>query len=323
MSRGNSRGRTWTLATACVVVGAACDGAPRPQDDGAGAGGAGRQTAEAFGQDDYDVFARSDSARGEGGDGGEPGDGLQDQGAGLAAAGGRGLVAAEAGSAEGAPGGEERPAAQEPGPVDGAVAGPQDAAATDGAPAGLQDAGAGEAALASGQEPGASGQTSAGSPDAAGQGALPAPAMVVAGTRVQVVLDEEVSADRHLPGHAVIATVVADVTGPEGELLIGEGAKLLGRVTASEPSPGPGEDAHLEIAFETLSANGFERPLQAALAGGARPSNPFGGFVEPRPYQGRIRAGTPLHLEIRAAFAVPRQAADTAAPPGDGSGHAR
>lgn len=270
MSRGNSRGRTWTLATACVVVGAACDGAPRPQDDGAGAGGAGRPTAEAFGQEDYDVFARSDSARGD----------------------------------------AERPAAQGPAAADGAVAG-------------LQDAGAGEAALASGQEPGAGDQTSAGSPDAAGQGALPAPAMVAAGTRVQVVLDEEVSADRHLPGHAVIATVVVDVTGPEGELLIGEGAKLLGRVAASEPSPGPGEDAHLEIAFETLSANGFERPLQAALAGGARPSNPFGGFVEPRPYQGRIRAGTPLILEIRAAFAVPRQAADTAPPPGDGSGHAR
>lgn len=270
------------LAAACVVAGVACDGTPRPQEDGAGAGGAGRPTAEAFGQEDYDVFARSDSARGD----------------------------------------AERPAAQEPGAADEAVAGPQDAAATDGAPAGLQDAGAGEAALASGQEAGASGQTSADLPDAAGQGALPGPAMVAAGTRVQVVLDEEVSADRHLPGHAVIATVVADVTGPEGELLIGEGAKLLGRVAASEPSPGPGEDAHLEIAFETLSANGFERPLQAALAGGARPSNPFGGFVEPRPYQGRIRAGTPLILEIRAAFAVPRQAADTA-PPGDGSGHAR
>ncbi len=315
MSRRNSGWRTWTLCAAWVVAGAACDGAPRPQDDGAGAGGAGRQTAEAFGQEDYDVFARSDSARGEGGDGGRPGGGLQDQGAETAAAGGDALAAPEAGSADSARGDQERPAT-----LDGAVAGLQDGAAADGAPTGLQDDGGGE--VASGQEPGASGQTSADLPDAAGQGALPGPAMVAAGTRVQVVLDEEVSADRHLPGHAVIATVVADVTGPEGELLIGEGAKLLGRVAASEPSPGPGEDAHLEIAFETLSASGFELPLQAALAGGARPSNPFGGFVEPRPYQGRIRAGTPLILEVRAAFAVPRQAADTA-PPGDGSGHAR
>lgn len=286
------------MAAACVVAGAACDGAERAQD-GAESGGAGRPAAEGFGQEDYRVFARSDSARG-GGDGAAVGTigGLPDAEAPLAEVGGDALGAVQAGPAEGTPSDEERPAAQDPGAGDGT-------------------------AQAGRQGPGASDETLASLPDAAGQSALPAPATVAAGTRVRVVLDEEVSAERHLPGHAVIATVVANVTGPEGELLIGEGAKLLGRVAASEPSPGPGEDAHLEIAFETLSAHGFERPLHAVLAGGARPDNPFGGFVEPRPYQGRIRAGTPLILEIRAAFAAPRQAADTLPPAGHGSGHAR
>ncbi len=175
-------------------------------------------------------------------------------------------------------------------------------------------------------EPGTSqlvepGREAAGGPLPDAGAPAPASAVVAAGTRMRVRLDEGVSAEMHLPGHAVVATVATDVTGPAGTLLIRSGAKLLGRVTAAEPSPGPGEDAHLDLEFETLSADGFERPVRAVLAGGVQSANPFGGLVEPRPYQGRVRAGATVLVEVRTAFSVPAQA-DSLPGAGGGAGNA-
>lgn len=191
-------------------------------------------------------------------------------------------------------------------------------AAGDSAVAGDGHAGAGSDSLSGS---GGSFQSGA-SGDSLAQGvadAGPAPLVVAAGTRMRVRLDEEVSAEMHLPGHAVIATVAADVTGAGGALLVRSGAKLLGRVLASEPSPGPGEDAHLEIAFETLSADEFERPVEVVLAGGPPSLNPFGGFAEPRPYRGRLGAGAAVLVEVRAAFSVPAALAPAAAGEGEPS----
>lgn len=149
----------------------------------------------------------------------------------------------------------------------------------------------------------------------------PGSLLVSAGTMVRVFLDEDVSAERHVAGHAVIATVAADVLAADGRLLVPAGAKLLGRVLVSEPSPGPGEDAHLELEFETLSTGTYERPVQAVLAGGVLAGNPFGGFVEARPYQGRIRAGAMILVEMRRAFSVP-SSADSLSSPSAGAGNA-
>ncbi len=160
-----------------------------------------------------------------------------------------------------------------------------------------------------------------GLPDSAALEAGPGLLLVPAGTMVRASLDEEVSAERHLAGHAVIATVAADVLAADGRLLVSAGAKLLGRVLVSEPSPGPGEDAHLELEFETLSAAAYERPVHAVLAGGVRTRNPFGGFVQSRPYQGRIRAGTTILVEMRTAFSVPFLA-DSVSVPGAGASNA-
>lgn len=284
MPRTNREPRRWALVAACLA-GAACGGTDQNEEDGAALGGGERMSGTPYEASDFGVFARADSARGGIGPGGVPaGADAQDR----PAVGGDPQGRPAEGSGAG-PAGETEPGTD-------SLAGPR---------LGLDaDGGAAPDSVV---------------PDA--EAFPPAPAVVAAGTRVRVRLDEGVSADMHLPGHAVVATVATDVTGPAGTLLIRAGAKLLGRVTAAEPSPGPGEDAHLELEFETLSADSFERPVRAVLAGGARGANPFGAFVEPRPYEGRLRAGATVLVEMRTAFSVPPQA-DSLPGAGGGAGDA-
>lgn len=86
-----------------------------------------------------------------------------------------------------------------------------------------------------------------------------------AGTRLAVSSDLEISTEEMLPGDPVIATVSDDVYGADGSVVVPAGAKLLGRVTRSEESTGSEVDPVLEIAFETLSTEWWERPVQAAV----------------------------------------------------------
>ena len=86
-----------------------------------------------------------------------------------------------------------------------------------------------------------------------------------AGTQLALSSDLEISTEDMLPGDPVIATVTDDVFGADGSIVVPAGAKLLGRVTRAEESTGSEVDPVLEIAFETLSTDAWERPVQVAV----------------------------------------------------------
>ncbi len=89
----------------------------------------------------------------------------------------------------------------------------------------------------------------------------PQPLWIPAGTRIEVVVRKAVSTEEYAVGDAVVAFVVEPVTDSAGRALVPRGAKVIGRVTASASSGGAGEEAVLEIVFETLSTERYERPV--------------------------------------------------------------
>lgn len=85
------------------------------------------------------------------------------------------------------------------------------------------------------------------------------------GTRFRATCDWLVTAADHRPGDPVVATLTDDVANPQGRVLVRRGAKFLGAVTEAQSALGPGEVPFLEVAFETLSAETWERPIRARV----------------------------------------------------------
>lgn len=137
---------------------------------------------------------------------------------------------------------------------------------------------------------------------------------IPAGTRVNVVADEDISTAEYRAGDPVIATVVHDVLGPGGGRLLPRGVRLLGRVRASMDSGGPGENPVLEISFETLSAHGYERPVEGVVVNAPVVLDPAAARAR-RSASGRVAAvtsvpglimkGTIIGVELRAPVRVP------------------
>lgn len=141
---------------------------------------------------------------------------------------------------------------------------------------------------------------------------------IPAGTRINVVTDRDISTADYRVNDPVITTVVQDVRGPGGERLLPEGVRLLGRVEASVGSGGPGEIPVLEIAFETLSAYTYERPVEGVVVNtpvvldpaAARARRSASGRVAAvTEVPGLIMAGTIIAVELRAPVHVPPAAA--------------
>ncbi len=89
------------------------------------------------------------------------------------------------------------------------------------------------------------------------------PAWLPAGTRIHVVAPQDISTDMYQVDDAVVVVVDQPVTDTMGAVVLPSGAILIGRVLAAVSSGGSGEEAVLEIAFETLSTESYERPLEA------------------------------------------------------------
>ncbi|MDE2762871.1 MAG: hypothetical protein OXQ94_16650 [Gemmatimonadota bacterium] len=157
----------------------------------------------------------------------------------------------------------------------------------------------------------------------------PGPFMrIPAGTRVAVVADEDISTADYRVNDPVITTVIRDVRGPGGERLLPRGVRLLGRVEASVGSGGPGEIPVLEIAFETLSAYTWERPVEGVVVNtpvvldpaAARARRSASGRVAAvTEVPGLIMAGTIIAVELREAVHVPPPAAPAEPVPAEDS----
>lgn len=94
------------------------------------------------------------------------------------------------------------------------------------------------------------------------------------GTRFQTTSDWLVTAADHRPGDPVLATLTDDVANPQGRVLVRRGAKFLGAVTEAQSALGPGEVPFLEVTFETLSSETWERPIRARVVALLPPEPP-------------------------------------------------
>lgn len=157
---------------------------------------------------------------------------------------------------------------------------------------------------------------------------LPRLIRIPARTRINVVADEDISTAKYRVGDPVITTIIHDVRAPGGARLLPQGVRLLGRVKASAGSGGPGETPVLEIAFETLSAYSYERPVEGVVVNAPMVLDPTaararrsasGRVAAVTEVPGLIMAGTIIGVELRAPVYVPPFAAPVGpARPGEG-----
>lgn len=142
----------------------------------------------------------------------------------------------------------------------------------------------------------------------------PAPILIPAGTQIDAAPDEDISTAAYRVDDPVIVTVVRDVHGRNGEFLLPQGVRLLGRVRTSMGSGGPGEPPVLEIDFETLSADRYERPIEGAVVNrpvipdpvaDRRRSSASRRVAARTVVPGLIMAGTIIEVELRAPVEVP------------------
>lgn len=161
------------------------------------------------------------------------------------------------------------------------------------------------------------------------------------GVQLRAVSDRFVTTADHRPGDPVVATLAEDVPGPGGRVLVRQGAKLLGVVTASQSAFGPGETAFLEVAFLTLATEAWERPLRTRVVAVLPPEAPEptpeepmeGAGDQPDPAEpppdpstgvqpaegapGEIPAGAVLVVELEETLVLPMVAADVAEMPSE------
>ncbi len=140
------------------------------------------------------------------------------------------------------------------------------------------------------------------------------PIRIPAGTRINAAPDEDISTAAYRVDDPVIVRVTHDVLGQNGEFLLPQGVRLLGRVRAAMGSGGPGEAAVLEIDFETLSTDRYERPIEGAVVNrpvipdpvaDRRRSSASRRVAAVTVVPGLIMAGTIIVVELRAPVYVP------------------
>ena len=145
------------------------------------------------------------------------------------------------------------------------------------------------------------------------------PIRIPAGTRISAAPDEDISTAAYRVDDPVIVTATHDVLGQNGELLLPRGVRLLGRVRAAMGSGGPGETAVLEIDFETLSTDRYERPIEGVVVNRLLILDPVAArrrrsassrVAAVTVVPGMIMAGTIIVVELREPVYVPRFVAE-------------
>lgn len=88
--------------------------------------------------------------------------------------------------------------------------------------------------------------------------------IVAAGTVIQATLEDSINSRRDTSGKHISATVMQDVTGPNGDVLVRAGTPL--RLTVTRLSPGRGNGkGDLEIRPDSIAIRGRTRALAAKV----------------------------------------------------------
>ncbi len=88
---------------------------------------------------------------------------------------------------------------------------------------------------------------------------------IPAGTRIPAVMGLTLSTRTHEQGDRFYATVSEEILADDGMVLVPEGTRLEGTITAARRSTDPDEEAVLALAFETLSIDGVTILLDAMI----------------------------------------------------------
>jgi hypothetical protein len=93
----------------------------------------------------------------------------------------------------------------------------------------------------------------------------PVTAIVAAGTSFDVTVDDTLSTKKNKVGDTFTARVAADVTAPDGAVLIPAGAVLNGAVTQVQASTETGREAVIGVAFQSVSFANRTYPVTASV----------------------------------------------------------
>lgn len=89
--------------------------------------------------------------------------------------------------------------------------------------------------------------------------------VIPSGTQMDLTLESTLSTQESEVGDVFSTRVTDDVAGPDGEVLIPEGAEVRGQVVESREASSPEEEAVLAISLEVLEVDGREYPIQASV----------------------------------------------------------
>jgi hypothetical protein len=85
------------------------------------------------------------------------------------------------------------------------------------------------------------------------------------GTSIVGTLDDTIGTKESKVGDQFTVTVTQPITAEGGETVVPAGSKVVGRVTAVQPSKHVGEQAAIKVDFDQLRAKGRSYPLKAEV----------------------------------------------------------
>jgi uncharacterized protein (UPF0333 family) len=94
---------------------------------------------------------------------------------------------------------------------------------------------------------------------------LPVAFTVPAGTRLDLVLNDELSSRKNKPGDTFTAKLNADVRDPSGNVVIENGSTVNGTIVAVKPAPNRRTPGTLTVALNTIETNGKTFPIRATI----------------------------------------------------------
>jgi uncharacterized protein YcfJ len=94
---------------------------------------------------------------------------------------------------------------------------------------------------------------------------LPVSFTVPAGTRLDLVLNDELSSRKNKPGDTFTAKLASDVRNPSGVVVIDAGSTVNGTIVAVKPAPNRRTPGTLTVALTTIETNGKTFPIRATI----------------------------------------------------------
>jgi hypothetical protein len=94
---------------------------------------------------------------------------------------------------------------------------------------------------------------------------LPVSFTVPAGTRIDLVLNDELSSRKNKPGDTFTAKLAMDIRDASGNVVIDNGSTVNGTIVAVKPAPNRRTPGTLTVALNTIETDGKTFPIRATI----------------------------------------------------------